>query len=156
MVHESVSCADLPPLRDGDFDHSTALLGHGGDRHELDLQDVVVAFVAQDLLGWLFTVSLAVTSNCQVCLGDSARLDSDSGNSDLTLVLLALEVVVVADFNGLEDLTRPGSEEVGEHHVHHLDGLHARRNFCEPELQDPEIAFLDSTVNLHLLICTAG
>ena len=89
-------------------------------------------------------------------LGDWARLDGYSGNTYLTLVLLAFKVVVVADFNGLQDLTRPGSEEVGEHHMHHLDGLHARRNFCEPELQDPEVASLDSTLDLHLLSFIGG
>jgi len=100
----------------------------------------------------------SVTPNGHVLLGDCDRLDGYSGNTSLILVLLAFKVGVVADFNGLQDLTRPGSEEVGEHHIHRLGGLHARRNFCEPELQDLVVVlvFIDSALDLHLLSFICG
>jgi hypothetical protein len=81
---------------------------------------------------------------------DVSRLDGNGGETSLALVLLAVDIVVVTNLNGLQILSRPGSVEVGEHHVDHLLPLHTCRNICEPELQDPEIVFLHSALDFHL------
>ena len=93
---------------------------------------------------------LAETPESDAISGDATRLDGDSGETSLALVLLTVDIVVVTNLNGLQILSRPGSVEVGKHHVDHLLPLHTCRNICEPELQDPEIVFLHSALDFHL------
>jgi hypothetical protein len=95
-------------------------------------------------------VLLAETPESDAISGDATRLDGDSGETSLALVLLTVDIVVVTNLNSLQVLSRPGGVEVGEHHVDHLLLLHACGDVGEPELQDPEIVFLDSALNLHL------
>ena len=93
---------------------------------------------------------LAETPESDASSGDATRLDGDSGETSLALVLLAVDVVVVTNLNSLKVLSRPGGVKVGEHHVYYLLLLHAFGDVGEMELQDPEIVLLDFALNLHL------
>jgi len=120
LVHPSVSCANSEPVRNLNFNHTTSLKGSSSCRFELKLKDVVVALVTEDLIGRVFSMLFAVTPNCDVVISNLTRLNSDRRETSLALVLLTVDVVIVADLDSLQELTRPGSVEVGEHQVKNL------------------------------------